>query len=67
MISEYAQGFPIWLPNGMTLLNILENFWYEEHAKEGYKFIKTPIMLNKELWKYQGIGIIIVRICIHLL
>jgi threonyl-tRNA synthetase len=54
MISEYAQGFPIWLPNGMTLLNILENFWYEEHAKEGYKFIKTPIMLNKELWEISG-------------
>lgn len=54
MISEYAQGFPIWLPNGMTLLNILENFWYKEHAKEGYKFIKTPIMLNKELWEISG-------------
>lgn len=54
MISEYAQGFPIWLPNGITLLNILENFWYEEHAKEGYKFIKTPIMLNKELWEISG-------------
>ncbi|MDD4036180.1 MAG: threonine--tRNA ligase, partial [Bacilli bacterium] len=54
MLSEYAQGFPIWLPNGMTLLKTLEDFWYKEHTKEGYKFIKTPIMLNKELWEISG-------------
>ncbi len=54
MISEYGPGFPFWLPNGVTLRNTLENFWYEEHAKEGYQFIKTPIMLNQELWEISG-------------
>ena len=54
MISEYGPGFPFFLPKGMILRNILENFWYEEHAKEGYVFIKTPIMLNKELWEVSG-------------
>ena len=38
----------------MILRNQLENFWYEEHTKEGYEFIKTPIMLNKELWELSG-------------
>ena len=51
MISEYGPGFPFFLPKGMILRNILENFWYEEHTKEGYVFIKTPIMLSQELWK----------------
>ena len=32
----------------------LEDFWYEEHRKEGYEFIKTPIMLNQELWEISG-------------
>jgi len=54
MMSEYGPGFPFWLPNGMILRNILENFWYEEHTKEGYEFIKTPIMLNQELWEVSG-------------
>ena len=54
MISEYGPGFPFFLPKGMILRNELENFWYKEHTKEGYQFIKTPIMLNKELWELSG-------------
>lgn len=54
MISEYGPGFPFFLNNGMILRNTLENFWYEEHAKEGYQFIKTPVMLNKDLWELSG-------------
>ena len=54
MISEYGPGFPFFLPNGMIIRNELENFWYKEHTKEGYQFIKTPIMLNQELWEVSG-------------
>jgi len=54
MMSEFGPGFPFWLPNGMTLRNILENFWTKEHVKAGYNFIKTPTMLNKELWEISG-------------
>lgn len=54
MMSEYGPGFPFFLPNGMIIRNELENFWYKEHAKEGYEFIKTPIMLNQELWEVSG-------------
>lgn len=54
MMSEYAAGMPFFLPNGMILRNLLENFWYEEHTKENYQFIKTPIMMSKELWETSG-------------
>ena len=54
MMSEYGPGFPFWLDKGMILRNILENFWYDEHTKEGYQFIKTPIMLSQELWEVSG-------------
>ena len=54
MMSEYGPGFPFFLPNGMIIRNELENYWYEEHTKEGYEFIKTPIMLNKDLWELSG-------------
>ena len=46
MMSEYAPG--------MILRNTLEQFWYEEHTKEGYVFIKTPIMMSRELWETSG-------------
>ena len=54
MMSDYGPGFPFFLPKGMIVRNELENFWYKEHTKEGYEFIKTPIMLNKELWEVSG-------------
>lgn len=54
MMSEYAPGMPFFLPKGMLLRNTLENFWYEEHIKENYQFIKTPIMMSKELWETSG-------------
>jgi threonyl-tRNA synthetase len=54
MISEYGPGFPFWLPKGMILRRTLENYWYKVHTREGYQFIQTPIMLNKELWEVSG-------------
>ncbi len=54
MMSEYAPGMPFFLPKGMIIRNLLEQYWYEEHAKEGYVFVKTPIMMAKELWEISG-------------
>jgi threonyl-tRNA synthetase len=54
MFSEYGPGFPFWLPKGMILRRNLENYWYQEHTKEGYQFIQTPIMLSQELWQVSG-------------
>jgi len=54
MISEYGPGFPFWLPKGMTLRKALEDYWYKIHKREGYQFITTPIMLNKDLWEISG-------------
>lgn len=54
MVSEYSPGNPIFLPHGMVLRNILEQYWYQEHEKEHYEFIKTPIMMNQQLWEVSG-------------
>lgn len=53
-VSEYAPGMPIFLPNGMILRNLLENYWYEVHTKDNYQFIKTPIIMSRELWETSG-------------
>ena len=53
MMGE-GPGFPFFLPKGMILRNELENFWREEHQKRGYQEVKTPIMLDKQLWEQSG-------------
>ena len=47
-------GFPFFHPKGMLLYNELVDFWKEIHKKHGYQEIKTPIILNKELWLKSG-------------
>jgi len=54
MLSDYGPGFPFFLPKGMALRNVLEDLWRKEHIAAGYQEIKTPIMLNKELWETSG-------------
>lgn len=53
-ILDEGPGFPFFMPKGMELRNTLENFWREEHRKRGYQEIKTPIILNKDLWMTSG-------------
>lgn len=53
-IYDEGPGFPFFLPKGMILRNQLEDFWRQEHRKNGYSEIKTPMMLNKELWLRSG-------------
>lgn len=53
-IMEEGPGFPFFHPKGMVLRNILEDFWRQEHTKKGYQEVKTPIILNEELWHRSG-------------
>ena len=54
MINEYGPGFPFFLPNGLMLRRQIESWWYKIHDEYGYKLIKTPIILSKELWLTSG-------------
>ena len=53
-LDEHGPGFPFFMPKGMELRNKLEEIWRKEHKKAGYQEIKTPIMLDKELWEISG-------------
>lgn len=53
-IMDEGRGFPFFLPKGMVIRNVLEDFWRSEHKKAGYVEIKTPIMLNEDLWRRSG-------------
>ena len=53
-IFEEGPGFPFFMPKGMIIRNELENFWRQEHRKRGYQEIKTPLILNEQLWRTSG-------------
>ena len=54
MLAKQGPGFPIFLPKGMVLKNILIDYWREVHSREGYMEISTPIMLERTLWETSG-------------
>lgn len=47
-------GFPFWHPNGMVIYNEIQDFMRETLANHGYLEIKTPVILNEELWHRSG-------------
>jgi threonyl-tRNA synthetase len=53
-IQEEGPGFPFFHPKGMIIRNLLEDFWRKEHTKRGYQEIKSPIILNRDLWIRSG-------------
>ncbi len=54
MVAPEGPGFPFFLPKGMALRNVLEDFWRKIHVKNGYQEIKTPVILNEQLWHTSG-------------
>lgn len=53
-IMEEGPGFPFFFPKGMVIRNELEAFWRKSHVERGYEEIKTPLILNEELWHTSG-------------
>jgi threonyl-tRNA synthetase len=51
---EEGPGFAFFHPKGMVVWNALLEFWREEHTKEGYVEVRTPIILTRALWEQSG-------------
>ncbi len=54
MMHEYAPGIPFFLPKGMTVLLELTKFAREYSYGEGYHEVRTPQLLNADLWRTSG-------------
>ena len=53
-IHEEGPGFPFFHPKGMAIMNTLIDFWRREHVRRGYTEIKTPQILDRDLWIRSG-------------
>ena len=51
---EEGPGFPFFHPNGMILMNELLDWWRGVLEERGYGEIKTPLIMNEELWHRSG-------------
>ena len=49
-----APGMPFWLPNGTVLLRLIENEVRKHLRAGGYDEIKTPQIMDTELWHRSG-------------
>ncbi|MCH5277302.1 MAG: threonine--tRNA ligase [Desulfovibrionaceae bacterium] len=52
--EDVAPGMSFWLPKGMMLRTILEDFLRREHLKRGYELVQGPQILRRELWERSG-------------
>lgn len=53
-MHDEGPGFPFFHPNGMILMNELLGWWRSVLDKNGYGEIKTPLILNEDLWHRSG-------------
>jgi threonyl-tRNA synthetase len=54
MLRKEAPGMPFWLPNGTTLLHLIEAEVQKQLTKRGYEEIKTPHVMDVDLWHRSG-------------
>ncbi|WP_438823949.1 threonine--tRNA ligase [Bacillus sp. JJ1773] len=54
MFSDEAPGMPFYLPKGQIIRNELENFSRKLQSKAYYDEVRTPFMMNQQLWERSG-------------
>jgi threonyl-tRNA synthetase len=53
-LREESPGMPFYLPHGVTVVNEIERVVREQLLRRGYQEIRTPHILDVELWKRSG-------------
>ncbi|MED2785860.1 threonine--tRNA ligase [Bacillus thuringiensis] len=54
MFSEEAPGMPFYLPKAQIIRNELEAFLREIQKEYNYQEVRTPFMMNQEVWERSG-------------
>lgn len=52
--EDVAPGMVFWLPKGMMVRTVLEDFWRREHLRRGYEIVQGPQLLRVETWQKSG-------------
>ncbi len=54
LIPNAGQGLVFWLPNGMAIKKVLEDYSYDIQRQDGYQFVSTPAIGTKWLYETSG-------------
>jgi len=52
--NEAGPGFAFMHSKGMVIWNEVVDYWRQVHERYGYQEIKTPLILNEQLWHRSG-------------
>lgn len=52
--EKVGLGLPLWHPNGAILWRVIEDFWHQEHLKNGYELVRSPHIGSRVLWETSG-------------
>ncbi|HSE57422.1 MAG TPA: threonine--tRNA ligase, partial [Nitrospiraceae bacterium] len=52
--DEIGPGLVLWHPKGSLVRLLIENFWREQHLKQGYQLVYSPHVARLDLWKTSG-------------
>lgn len=52
--DDIGPGLILWQPRGALLRRLIEDYWKDEHYKNGYQLLYTPHIARLDLWKTSG-------------
>ncbi len=52
--EDLGAGLVLWHPKGATIRHIIEEYWREEHLRDGYEFLYTPHVGKLDIWRKSG-------------
>jgi threonyl-tRNA synthetase len=52
--DEVGGGLVLWHPRGALIRKVIEDFWRDEHQKNGYDFVYSPHVGRGTLWETSG-------------
>jgi threonyl-tRNA synthetase len=53
-MEDMGPGLVLWHPKGGRIRKVMEDFWRDEHVKNGYEILYTPHIARLDLWKTSG-------------
>ncbi|GIW55848.1 MAG: hypothetical protein KatS3mg082_2252 [Nitrospiraceae bacterium] len=52
--DEIGPGLVLWHPKGALIRLLIENFWREQHLRNGYELVYSPHVARLDLWRTSG-------------
>jgi len=52
--DQVGPGLILWQPRGALLRRLIEDYWKDQHYRNGYQLLYTPHIARQDLWRTSG-------------